>query len=446
MSARAVVLTLLGLWVEAGPGPLRAGAPPDGPRIHVTPETPLLDDVLSVRVTGLPAGKEVTLRARAESRGRAWESRATFTADTQGVVDLRKDAPVRGTYSGADPMGLFWSMQPGEAKAGPPPPAPAITDPRVTRLEVVVEGKVVASAEVRRWLARPGVRVTAVKEKGLVGKLFEPEKKGRHPAVLVLSGSEGGMNEPEAAVLASRGYTAFALAYFRADGLPKQLVKIPLEYLKKGIDWLKERDSVDARRLGVVGASKGGELALLLGATFPEIRAVVARVPSHVVWSGIGGTYQESSWTYQGKPLPCVATRPGVGFFAQLAGNKPVRLVDIYLPGLKDEEAVKKATIPVEKISGAVLLISGKEDEMWPSAAMADAVVERLKKHKHPHPCEHLCYAGAGHAVPSFYSPLKDSVAAGRFALGGTPEANARALADSRPKFLRFLKDHLGGP
>jgi hypothetical protein len=413
------------------------------PAIHLGPEAPLMDDVVQVRLAGLPAGKTVTLVAT-HQRGQAWRARAAFVADDQGKVDVSKQAPTSGSYSGIDPMGLFWSMEPGD---DPPPkeqpPAAKVTDPRVTSFELVIDGQTVAKSELKRWLAKPGVRVTDVRDDGLVGKLFEPAEKGRQAGVLVLSGSEGGLKEADAALLASRGYVAFTLGYFNMEGLPKQLVKIPLEYLRKGIDWLKARETVDPGRIAVMGGSKGGELALLLGATFPDIKAVVASVPSHVVWSGIGGTFQDSSWTHDGKPLPCVLTRPTPAFFRQLGGKDPVVLLDLYKVGLEDEEKVRQAIIPVEKIKGAVLLISGTDDQMWPSALMADKVMARLKEHQHPYPDRHLRYEGAGHGILSAYVPLKNSVAGGRFALGGSPEANAKAIADSRPKVLQFLKENL---
>src|SRR5262249_40170607 len=161
--------------------------------------------------------------------GKAWQGVATFQADDQGAVDLGKQAPLKGTYSGVDAMGLFWSMEPDKDQ---PKPAPfKLTDPRMTSFEAESDGKIVAKAELKRWLVRPGVRVSEVKENGLVGRLFEPEGKGRRPGLLILSGSEGGINEIDAALLASHGYVTFALAYFRAEGLPKQLAAIPLEYL-----------------------------------------------------------------------------------------------------------------------------------------------------------------------------------------------------------------------
>lgn len=58
----------------------------------------------------------------------------------------------------------------------------------------------------------------------------------------------------------------------------------------------------------IVGGSKGGELTLLLAATFPTIRLVVADAPSGVVWQGFDYAARppRSSWTYKGEPLPCI--------------------------------------------------------------------------------------------------------------------------------------------
>jgi len=108
----------------------------------------------------------------------------------------------------------------------------------------------------------------------LVGTLFCPDTSGPHPAVITLGGVGGGLREGGAEALASEGFAA--LAYFGLEGLPRELVEIPLEYFARAIAWLKSQPEVDAKRIAVVGNPKGGELALLLGATYPkEVRAIV---------------------------------------------------------------------------------------------------------------------------------------------------------------------------
>ncbi len=418
------------------------------PMIHLPPGQMLMDDVTRIRLSDLRPNQHVTLRAGAQILGFSCRSQATFIADQQGRVDLDKSAPVEGSYAGVAPMGLFWSMTMEQVPSTVgQATSPREWDPVVTHLDLQIDGRVVTSTALTRWWARPGVRITEVRENGLRGRLFEPVEKGRHPAMLVLSGSEGGINDREAALLASRGYVAFALAYFRFADLPQELVNIPLEYLKRGADWLRRRPMVKRGGLGVIGGSKGGELALLLGATFPAFRAVVAYAPSSVVGPGLdqNNSGKQSSWTYRGKPLPFVPFRATPAFTSQFAGDAPIRLIDLYRPSLEQTDAVRHAAIPVERIHGPVLLISGQDDQMGPSTLHGDRVIARLRAHKHPYDDRHLSYLSAGHAIYTAFMPTTTSTRAGRWALGGTPKGNARAMAASWPQVLRFLKESLAG-
>ena len=434
--------------------PQRHGTAAAKPRVPAAfifvPAQPLMDDVVHIRLSGLPPRQPITIKARMRLAGRAWRSRAVFVSDARGSVDLGRLAPVNGSYAGVDPMGLFWAMKMDEPASTPAEQtAAAALDlaPVVTRFEAESsKGRSLASAELTRRWAKPGVRVTDVREGGLVGRLFEPAELGRHPGVIVLSGSEGGTKDWEAALLASRGYAAFALAYFKSGELPEELVNIPLEYLKNGLDWFRARGSVNGERVAVMGASKGAELALVLGATFPEIKAVVAYAPTSAVGLGIdrNGVSKGSSWTYRGKPLPCMTPRATPAFTSQFASGRPVRLRELHKTSLENKETLEKATIPVENIHGAVLLISGGDDQMGPSSAHGDRVISRLRANKHPYPFQHLSYKSAGHGIYGYYIPTTVSTTSGRWALGGTPAGNANALADSRPKVLQFLRQNLG--
>jgi dienelactone hydrolase len=68
--------------------------------------------------------------------------------------------------------------------------------------------------------------------------------------------------------------------------LPPTLSNIPLEYFSTALKWMSAQPSVDASRVGVVGLSRGAELALLLGTIHPEVHAIVAYMPSNVICAG----------------------------------------------------------------------------------------------------------------------------------------------------------------
>ena len=294
-----------------------------------------------------------------------------------------------------------------------------------------------------------------VREEGLVGTLFLPDASAPRAAVLALGGAGGGLSEGAAETLAGEGFAALALAYFGLDGLPRELVEIPLEYFEGAIAWLGGHPEVDAGRVAVMGNSKGGELALLLGATYPrEVGAVVGYAPSPVVWQGIafdrevyhGGP--RSPWSLRGRAVPFVAwARPDAAEMILMTESffehRPISTRAFYERALRNEAAVAAASIPVEKIEAPVLLISGTDDRLWPSTRLSEMAIERLEASDHPFPHEHLRYEGAGHMIaPPGYEP--NSAWRNRFELGGSREANGFANADSWPKVLGFLEDAFG--
>lgn len=296
-----------------------------------------------------------------------------------------------------------------------------------------------------------GVVRQPVREGGVVGTLFLPTALAPRAAVLALGGAGGGLSEGAAETFASEGFAALALAYFGLDGLPGELLEIPLEYFEGAIAWLKGHPMVDTGRVSVVGNSKGGELALLLGATYPQdVEAVVGYAPSAVVWQGIafdrevyhGGP--RSPWSLHGEAVPFVPPeRPRfpemVRMTESLLEDRPISTCAFYERALRDETAVAAASVPVEKIEAPVLLISGTDDRLWPSTRLSEMAVERLKAHDHPFPVEHLRYEGAGHMIaPPGYKPATSWTR--RFELGGSRRANEFANADSWPKVIGFLE------
>lgn len=257
-------------------------------RIEASPRDALVGDGVSIRVHGCRPGQVVTITARTpDGRNRMWQSYATFRADENGVVDVGTQQPLSGTYAGVDAGGLLWSMVPERGAPQPTVYEPGELEAQTIFLRVLDGESVLASAELVRRFAAPDLRRTAVRDHGLVGTFFARAGSAALPCIITLGGSEGGLKEEWARLLASHGFAALALAYFGADTLPEKLVEIPLEYFETALQWVSRRPEVDPHRIGIMGGSKGGELALLLGSKFPQVRAVIAGVPSGLVWQGL---------------------------------------------------------------------------------------------------------------------------------------------------------------
>jgi dienelactone hydrolase len=426
---------------------------PTGLQLTIAPSPARVDDPLTIVVAGARPGQTVTVRARMrDGLGRRWESHATFAADERGEIHVARQRPLAGTYEDPDPRGLLWSMRLAEGQA-----AGLLTSAAPLETEVVAESAQMspATARVRRHFATPAVTRTEVRDNGLVATFFRPSGSTPHPAVIVVPGSGGGVPEPSAALLASHGIASLALAYFRAEHLPESLVEIPLEYFEGAIRWLRAQPAVGTRPLGVMGGSRGGELALLLGATFSDFRAVVGNVPSGIVHAGIAGgareTHPRPAWTYRGQPVPFLSPRNAGQMASAPVTSAPLPLAPIFLRAMQDRAAVEAATIPVERINGPVLLISGQDDQMWPSPALAEIAMKRLAERRFRFPYAHLSYPGAGHVIgqPGMPSTVTASLhpLAGRWlAYGGNPKDNAAAAADSWPKIIAFFREALGAP
>ncbi|MBW3600820.1 MAG: dienelactone hydrolase family protein [Planctomycetes bacterium] len=261
-----------------------------------------------------------------------------------------------------------------------------------------------------------------VAQEGFAATYYDPPEGATPVGVVVLGGSEGGRSARRAKAFAAEGYAVLSLAYFKEAGTPDYLDEIPLEYFDKPIEWFAERPAMQGKKIVLVGGSKGAELALLLASRKAEVAGVIAISPSSVAFQGIPRVFwpPRSSWSYKGKPLPFVP-------YDVSQGVDPTNLRPLYELSLSHADVVAKASIPVEKIKGPILLLSGEDDGMWPASDMAESIVARLKENKFPHAFEHVPYEDAGHTLNEF------------FMLGGTREGNQTARVDAWRRMRVFL-------
>jgi dienelactone hydrolase len=175
----------------------------------------------------------------------------------------------------------------------------------------------------------------------------------------------------------------------------------------------------------------------------PKVGSVVAYVPSGIRWMGID---ERPSWTYEGKPLPYLRWQND---FEAIDGS--IAKVDRFNRALDDKSAFTDAEIAIERAQCPILLISGKDDRLWPSERMANLIMKRLKDHRYSHTYRHIVYPNAGHRikVPGLenetYEPIsRDTVTQEVLDLGGTYEGNKKASEQAWIETVNFFRSALG--
>ena len=434
------------------------------PTIHVSSSTVLLDEPVEISVLNLTAHEQIEIEVLCKDKSnKVWVSRATFQADDSGMVNVAMQAPLSGSYSGMDAIGLFWSMECTNKEF----PYFVWNEQELqTHISVYSQDKLRTQITIHRLLALPEIEKRDVREHGLVGTFFYPKSMKKGPGVIVIPASVGGIPETLAKLLASRGYAVLALGFFGLDGLPANLENIPLEYFQKAMQWFKEQPQVDPNNVAILGQSKGAELALLWAATLPdEMNAVIAYVPSSFVYGG-SPNLNQVNWTYKSLPIPFMphitddlatphheevinATEQGTIPFHANTFEDPFDFASIYRLGITQfPENVEGATIPVENITCPILMLSGQDDKIWPSTLYGNRIMDRLDAKKSQIKRQHLHFSEAGHGFlypygPStsqpFYFPGEDFW----YTLGGTAKGDGRAAKESWQAVLSFLEESL---
>ncbi|KAL4238877.1 hypothetical protein ACF0H5_003584 [Mactra antiquata] len=409
------------------------------PSIEFNPTGHLLvDEELEIIVKGLNKQQAVSVYAKLSEEGKHYESCAWFNADDNGIVDLKNNRSISGTYTGVSSMGLFWSMVPCPGQMeGISLTKRNLDTPFITEISVCDDHQTldeirdktnnfICSTVIERWYKSPDVICHRVHEGNVRGKLYMPAGKGPFPGVIDLFGIAGGITEYRSALLASRGIISLSLPYFLYKDLPKTLGEINLDYFLEATDWLSQHDTVLPGGIGVVGVSKGGDIALIMSAYSPKIRAVI----------NINGCTFNATFPlkYSGGDITEIPLQ-----------YDKVEYVDGKFIMKNCFEFTSDDITPVWNHGAKVLNILGEDDMCSPGECIT--LLKKIYPKDKTNDCIVLTYPGAGHLIEPPYAPLCHASYQKAYDMyfiwGGKPEAHAFAQEDSWKNILKFIKMEL---
>lgn len=294
-----------------------------------------------------------------------------------------------------------------------------------------------------------GFKPERISEDGFQGELFAQEEAKNQTAIVLLGGGDWAHYWGDQFV--KQGHVALSLPFLGIAGNPKLPESYPLEYFQKAILWLGKQPSVNEQKVIIMGASRNAELALLLASTYPDlIHGVVAYAPGSVVWSNTVMPYSSDeilpSYTLNGSPIPFIPMEKIQG------GDTPIiNTLAYWQDGIGKLDSTKQAEIPVGNISGPILLISGKADEVWPSSFMANQIELRAKSRGFSFEIKNIQYEKAGHLISSNPDSQSDTdqrtgeIKLGEkeydYSFGGTQEGDNSAKADAKLKVFAFINE-----
>lgn len=203
--------------------------------------------------------------------------------------------------------------------------------------------------------------------------------------VVVLGGSDGGYmtaKDPIVMDLLMAGHRVAAIGYHGATGTPDHLREISIDAVTSRIAALSKASGTPSGCVGVLGISKGGELALLLASLTDAGDVYVAMTPSDVVWQASNPSLRrKSSWTYSGQPLPFVKY-PRFSRATMKALRDVRQAGDLHSLALRKVKNLEAARIPIEQATAPVFLQAGSLDELWPTKEMSERLMARLATNK----------------------------------------------------------------
>ena len=225
---------------------------------------------------------------------------------------------------------------------------------------------------------------------GFCGAWYPVSKQQTDRAVILMLGdsSEDRMATVGAKWLHRQGCHALAMS---ADKKDYGHHNYPLERFGKGIEFLK---SQGCGKIGIIGASTTGMLALVAASYYPEISLTIAVSPPDFIMEGFyqdgrDGMHErpgdnESSVSWQGQPLsylPYAYRHPE--YWQKImeeskAGGDRIASRKMFDESERRHPLREEEKIKVERIRGRVICIGAEDDTLWDTCNYIRRMEKRL--------------------------------------------------------------------
>ncbi|XP_068203081.1 acyl-coenzyme A thioesterase 1-like [Palaemon carinicauda] len=376
----------------------------EGVILSVDPLSCLHDEPVHIKVSGLKPGQDVTLwSSMRDVRNAHFVSYAHYRADGNGEIDVDEMKSLGGQYEGLMPMGLLGTLvpAPNEYKytrffkrdvENPNVVTVGVYDGHISieALCLSEDLKLLSSVIHKRHYMAPGVQRIPVRYGKVRGSLFLPPGDGPFPGIVDMFGTAGGLLEFRSAQLACRGFASLALAFFNYEDLPKVVEEFDIAYFEEAVEYLLKHKKVLGHGVGVIGTSKGGDLAVSMAAFIPSVIACVTIngffAPANQGMRVKGFLYPPFKWDRN----RVVMNDDGV-FNAKLS-----------IPPRTD---IEKFLLPLEKSRSAFLFLVGSDDQNVNAEFQARWACKYLAQHNYRHDYRVESFPGTGHLIEPPFSP-----------------------------------------
>lgn len=235
-----------------------------------------------------------------------------------------------------------------------------------------------------------------------------PVPGGKTMIAMLGNSSESRMVASAVRWLHGRGCSVLAMSPGTEDGGHHD---IPLERFGRAIAFIKAQG---CEKIGVVGASTTGMMALLAASLCPEITLTIALTPPDFVMEGFSrgrrdGTMEQPSggsivtWKGQSLPyLPYAYRHPE--YWRRImadsrAGGDRIASRPMFEESERRHPVREAEKIKVENIRGRLILVGAEDDVLWDTCKYIRRMMKRLEEYPHVCEVETLLYEHGTHFV-----------------------------------------------